>query len=123
MVYEARFLEDGVFVSVDLLERRGDRLVLSELQSTLEVKEQHLSDVAIHLHVVRRAGLDVRRAEAMHPNRECRYPDPSNLFVRAPVTSQLAPLLRRIADQTIALRGVVAGPLPEVATGAHCTTP
>lgn len=32
-------------------------------------------------------------------------------------------MLRLIADPIIALRGRVAGPLPEVATGAHCTTP
>ena len=86
VVYEASFLEDGVFVSVDILERRGDRLVLSEVKSTVEVTEQHLSDVAIQRRVVRRAGLDARRAEAMHLNRECRCPALSNLFVRAPVT-------------------------------------
>lgn len=123
VVYEASFLAGGVFVSVDILERRGNRFVLSEVKSTVEVKEHHLPDVAIQLHVVRSAGLDVHRAEVMHLNRECRYPDLSNLFVRVPVTRQLAPLLRLIPDQIAMFGGVVAGPLPEVATGPHCTTP
>ena len=57
VVYEASFLEDGVFVAVDILERRGSRFVLVEVKSTLDVKEEHLPDVAVQLHVVRRAGL------------------------------------------------------------------
>ena len=122
-IYEASFLEDGVFVSVDILERSGDGFVLTEVKSTLDVKEQHLADVAIQLHVVRRAGLPVHRAEVMHLNRACRFPDLSNLFVREPVTEQLRALLLDAPAQIAALRGMLAGAIPEVATGPHCTVP
>ena len=122
-IYEASFLEDGVFVSVDILERCGDGFVLTEVKSTLDVKEQHLADVAIQLYVVRRAGLPVRRAEVMHLNRECRFPDLSNLFVREPVTEQLHALLLDAPARIAALRGTLAGAIPDVATGAHCTAP
>jgi hypothetical protein len=122
-IYEASFLEDGVFVSVDILERRGTGFVLTEVKSTLGVKEAHLADVAIQLHVVRSAGLAVRRAEVMHLNRECRFPDLSNLFVRAPVTEQLHALLLDAPAQIAALRDMLAGAIPEVPTGAHCTAP
>ena len=122
-IYEASFLEDGVFVSVDILERSGDGFVLTEVKSTLDVKEQHLADVAIQLYVVRRAGLPVRRAEVMHLNRACRFPDLSNLFVRAPVTEQLHALLLDAPAQIAALRGILAGAIPEIATGPHCTVP
>jgi len=122
-IYEASFLEDGVFVSVDILERSGDGFVLTEVKSTLDVKEQHLADVAIQLHVVRRAGLPVHRAEVMHLNRACRFPDLSNLFVRAPVTEKLHTLLLDAPAQIAALRGMLAGAIPEIATGPHCTVP
>lgn len=122
-IYEASFLEDGVFVSVDILERRGSSFVLSEVKSSTDVKQEHLPDVAIQLHVVRRAGLDVRRAEVMHLNRECRHPDLSNLFVRTPVTQQIGGLLRRLPGEIARLRAAVAGPLPEVAVGPHCSAP
>ncbi|MCX5738698.1 MAG: hypothetical protein NTZ61_09415, partial [Proteobacteria bacterium] len=122
-IYEASFLEDGVFVSVDILERSGDGFVLTEVKSTLDVKEQHLADVAIQLHVVRRAGLPVHRAEVMHLNRACRFPDLSNLFVRAPVTEKLHDLLLDAPAQIAALRGMLAGAIPEVATGPHCKAP
>jgi hypothetical protein len=122
-VFEASFLEDGVFVAVDILERRGDGFVVSEVKSTLDAKAQHLPDVAIQVHVVSKAGLPVKRAEVMHLNRECRYPDLSNLFAREDVTTLIGPALLEVPKEIEALAAVIAGPLPEVATGPHCKTP
>jgi len=87
VVYEASFMADDIFVSVDILERKRGGFVLSEVKGTLDVKEQHIPDVAVQLHVVRQSGLTVKRAEVMHLNRECRHPDLSNLFVRENVTA------------------------------------
>jgi hypothetical protein len=123
VVYEASFLEDGVFVAVDILERRGDGFVLIEVKSTLDVKEEHLPDVAVQVHVVRRAGLTVRRAEVMHLNRECRYPDLSNLFVRESVTARVRSALGAVPKRVAALLATLAGPLPDVLTGPHCSAP
>jgi len=122
-VYEASFLEDGVFVAVDILERRHNGFVLVEVKSTLDVKEEHLPDVAVQMHVVRRAGLTVRRAEVMHLNRECRYPDLSNLFVRESVTARVRPALRAVPQEIALLTAAIAGPLPDVPTGPHCNAP
>jgi hypothetical protein len=123
VVYEAGFVADGVFVSVDILERRGGGFVLVEVKSTTDVKEEHLPDVAIQLHVLRRAGLDVPRAELMHLNRACRHPDLSNLFLRVPVTARLRPWLRDAPERVAALQRILAGPVPAVAPGPHCTSP
>ncbi len=123
VVYEASFLEDGVFVAVDILERRRDGFGLVEVKSTLGVKEQHLPDVAVQMHVVRRAGLAVKRAEVMHLNRECRYPDLSNLFVRENVTSLVRPALRAVPKRVASLLATLAGPLPDVPTGPRCNAP
>lgn len=123
VVYEASFFEDGIFVSVDILERRRAGFVLIEVKSTLDVKEEHLPDVAVQLHVVRRAGLPIRRAEVMHLNRECRHPDLSNLFVRASVTPRVRGHLRTVQKQAARLLSVLRGPLPDVPTGPHCNEP
>ncbi len=122
-VYEASFFEDGIFVSVDILERQGGGFVLIEVKSTLDVKDEHLPDVAVQLHVVRRAGLSARRAEVMHLNRKCRHPDLSNLFVRENVTPQLRTELRAVAGRAASMMEALAGPLPKVSIGPHCTTP
>ncbi len=122
-VYEASFLEDGVFVAVDILERRDDGFVLVEVKSTLDVKKEHLPDVAVQMHVVRRAGLKVKRAEVMHLNRACRHPDLSNLFVRENVTSLARPALRDVPTRIASLASALAGPLPDALTGPHCKSP
>src|SRR6266849_5289679 len=131
-VYEAAFRADGVFVSVDILERLGlERLgaekgrgfCLTEVKSTTSVKEQHLPDVAVQTHVLRRSGLDVGRMEVMHLNRGCAYPDLSNLFVRADVTETVETRLGAVPREIAAMTAMLAGALPSVATGPHCSTP
>lgn len=123
VVYEASFAADGVFVSVDVLERRRGAFVLAEVKSSTSVKEEHYPDVAIQLHVLRRAGLDVRHAELMHLNRSCRFPDLSKLFVRARITPELDPWLTEIPAKIRALQRVLDGSVPERAPGPHCRTP
>jgi len=123
VIYEASFLQDGIFVAVDILERRRHGFVLTEVKSTLDVKDEHLPDVAVQVHVLRRAGIQVARAEVMHLNRECRFPDLSNLFVRTSVTSRLRRQLRAVPGRAAALIRQLEGPLPEVRIGSHCQEP
>jgi hypothetical protein len=123
IVYEASFFEDGIFVSVDILERRRAGFALVEVKSTLDVKEEHLPDVAVQLHVARRAGIAVRRADVMHLNRECRHPDLSNLFVRESVTTRVRGHLRAVPKQATSMRAILGRALPTVPTGQHCHKP
>ena len=122
-IYEAAFRADNVFVSVDILERRGSGHCLVEVKSTTSVKGHHLADVAIQTHVLRRIGLDVRRMEVMHLNRACTYPDLTNLFVREDVTDAVEALLSGVPRDIAAQTAMLAGALPRVAVGAHCSAP
>jgi len=122
-IYEASFEADGVFAAVDVLERRPDGHAIVEVKSTLEVKDQFIPDVAIQLHVARRSGLAVARAEVMHLDRACRFPDLSNLFAREDVTARAEAFLPEIPAHLERMRAALAGPLPVVATGPHCSDP
>lgn len=122
-IYEAAFRADNVFVSVDILERRGSRHCLVEVKSTTSVKEHHLVDVAIQTHVLRRCGLDVTRMEVMHLNRACTYPDLTNLFVRADVTAAVEALLAAVPREIAAQATMLGGGLPSVPVGEHCSVP
>ncbi len=132
-VYEAAFRADGVFVSVDILERLGlERLGLErlergfgliEVKSTVGVKAHHVPDVAVQAHVLRRSGLDVGRMEVMHLNRACAYPDLSDLFTRADVTDLVEARLAAVPGEIAAMTAMLAGPLPSVATGPQCSAP
>jgi hypothetical protein len=123
IVYEASFIADRVFVSVDILERVPGGHALVEVKSTVEMRAHHIPDVAIQVYVAQRSGIHVARAEIMHLNRECRYPDISNLFVREPVTGMVEPELHEAAPRIESMLAALAGPLPDVAPGPHCTSP
>ena len=122
-VYEATFLADDTYAQVDILERRGRGYGVVEVKATNSLKPEHLPDVAVQVHVLRRAGLPVERAEVMHLNSECRHPDLSNLFVREDVTAVVEGVLLGVPDELAAQLAMLAGPLPDVAIGDHCTRP
>ena len=122
-VYEATFVADDIYAAVDILERAGDGFVLVEVKSATSVKPNHVADAAIQVHVARRAGIPVGRVEVMHLNRDCTYPDLSDLFTRADVTQRAEDVIPTLAAEIELLRAVIAGPLPEVETGPHCEKP
>ena len=123
VIYEASFLQDNVFVSVDILEKLEEGWALVEVKSTASVKAAHYPDVAVQTHVLRKAGLNIVRAELMHLNRGCRYPDLSNLFTRADITDDIEDALS-IMDTTIHQQlAMLAKPIPDVAIGDHCKSP
>ena len=71
------------------------------------------------LNVLTRGG----SAELMHLNRGCAYPDLEDLFVRADVTADVAPLLAGVPGEIERQLRMMDGPLPDVAIGPHCEAP
>ncbi len=122
-IYEAWFLADETYVGVDILERTSRGYGVIEVKASNSRKPEHLPDAAVQVHVLRRSGLQVERAEVMHLNSECRYPDLSNLFVREDVTALVEGALIGVPDELALQRQMLEGPLPDVAIGEHCTRP
>jgi hypothetical protein len=123
LIYEASFSTDDVFVSVDILERRPRGWTLIEVKATLDVQEQHIPDVAVQLHVLKRAGIDVKRVEVMHLSRECTHPDLKNLFVRENVTAEAQKAARPASRLIREFAQVLHGKVPEAEIGEHCDNP
>jgi hypothetical protein len=122
-IYEASFNAGDVYAAVDILERDGDVYRLIEVKSSTRLKDEHLPDVAVQLHVLRASGLDVARAELMHLNRECAYPDLDDLFVREDVTDAAEALQPELPELIAGQLRMLAGGLPDVPIGEHCRTP
>ncbi len=122
-ILEGAFSADGVFVAVDVLLKDGTGYMLIEVKSSSQLKDDHIPDAAIQTYVLRRSGVDVRKVEVMHLNKEFRHPDQGELFVREDITPLVEAFLpqvpKLIAEQTAAL----GGGLPEVAIGLHCFEP
>src|SRR5947208_2776453 len=122
-IYEAWFLADDTYVGVDILERTSRGYTVIEVKASNSRKPEHLPDAAVQVHVLRGAGLQVERAEVMHLNPECRFPDLSNLFVREDVTALVEAALIGVPDELAAQQRMLEGPLPDVPIGEHCTRP
>ena len=122
-ISEASVMADDVFVAVDILERVPGGWTLVEVKSTTQVKEPHIPDIAVQLHVLRASGLKVDRAELMHLNRECTFPNLDDLFLREDVTTRAEALLAGIPAEVRNQLDMLNGPIPEVPIGPHCTSP
>lgn len=122
-IYEASFRTGDVFVAVDILKRdaRGYRLI--EVKSSVSVKDHHIADVAVQAHVLRESGLNLAGTEVMHLNRECAYPDLSNLFIRSDVTEAARAVEQNVPTWVAQQIEMLRGPIPEVPVGPHCTSP
>jgi predicted RecB family nuclease len=121
-VFEASFVADRVFVAVDVLERNGDGFNLIEVKSSTRVKDEHIPDAAVQIHVVRQNGLDVRCVELMHLNKEYRHPGHGDLFARDDVTARVLDMLDQIPSEVAAQIAMLAGDFPDVPIGDQCTT-
>ncbi|PYO45766.1 MAG: hypothetical protein DMD72_14395, partial [Gemmatimonadetes bacterium] len=124
-IYESAILATNTLVFPDILERVDDGFVLIEVKSKTSVSElKHIPDVAIQAHVLRAAGVPIVRCEIMHLNRDCVYPDLSNLFARVDVTELVEARLVTIAEE-MRLEMITARlPIvPNIAIGSHCKRP
>jgi hypothetical protein len=122
-IFEASFLADNTFVAVDILTRAKDGFHLTEVKSSSSQKEEHLPDVAVQIHVLNQSGIKVAGADVMHLNKECRFPDLSNLFERTDVTEAVQPLLNQVGWELDAQLTMLDGPLPDVPIGLNCHEP
>ena len=125
VIYECGVIANDTLVFPDILERVEGGFALIEVKSKTSVSEQkHIPDIAIQTHVLRAAGVPVVRCEIMYLNRDCRYPDLSNLFVREDVTKLVDARLEYIDKEIRSQLTVARLPLaPKVATGPHCKRP
>lgn len=122
-IYEGSFLADGIFVAVDILVREPGGWRVIEVKSSTRVKDEHIPDVAIQVHVLRQAGLPVTGADVMVLDRDCVFPDLSDLFRREDVGERVERMLAdvpRLAREQIAM---LARSIPEVPIGPHCHAP
>jgi hypothetical protein len=120
-IFEASFREDGVFAAVDILERVDGGHNVIEVKSGTSIADKHIPDIAVQAHVVRAAGLEVRRCELMHLNREHRHPHDGPLFVREDVSDRVADIMDRVPAEIAAQIEVLNGPAPDLALGHQCT--
>jgi hypothetical protein len=126
VLFEAAFRHRGVFVRVDVLERRDGRYRMTEVKSATRLKEYHLADVAVQTWVLEGAGLPLGVLSVAVIDPEFVYPgggDYRGLLKAIPVADQVRPLMARIPGWVTNFVEILNGPQPAIATGAQCHKP
>ena len=122
-IFEASFLAENTFVAVDILTPQDGGYHLTEVKSSSSQKEEHLPDVAVQMHVLKQSGIPITGADVMHLNKECQFPDLTNLFDRTDVAEAVQPLLGKVGWEIDAQLQMLDGPLPDVPIGLQCHKP
>src|SRR5437899_4626942 len=122
-IFEATFIADDTFVTIDVLEKTNDGYRLTEVKSSSSQKDEHIPDVAIQARVAAACGVKITAAAVLHLNKQFRHPASGDLFARTDVTAPVAAFLPPVPDEIARQREMLAGPLPDVPVGLHCFEP
>ncbi len=119
-IFEAAFIEDGVFVAVDVLERLDSGYRLLEVKASARNKPEHIPDLAVQTHVLRRAGLDIRQIAVMHLNPSYRKHETGDLFVITDVSDQVEAMIDEVPMLIGEYKECLTGSQPQIPIGDHC---
>jgi hypothetical protein len=124
-LFEPAFLFNNIFVRVDVLRKRDLRKWdIIEVKSTLDVQDIQLPDAAVQRFVVQGSGLDIGKTCIMHLDRECEYPDLSDLFVIEEVDELIWEELEAVPAAAETFLEVIArAKEPDIPIGDHCNEP
>ncbi len=128
-IYEAAFAHDGVLVRADVIVPAGASMWdLVEVKSSNSLKPTHITDVAVQLHVLEGAGLEIRSAYVAHLNgayvqRRTSSPDLDELFVVEDVTEDARVHAYGVPALIAEMKSMLADDLPAIEPGRHCDKP
>jgi predicted RecB family nuclease len=124
-LFAATFSFDNILVECDIiLQDEPEKWQLIEVKSSNKVKDEHLRDLAIQKYVLAGNNLFLSSIQVMYLNRDCVYPDLSNLLTREEVNPQLTAFfshLPQLIDQS--QNTLEQAQIPDVKIGKHCDQP
>ena len=124
-IFEAAFIFNDVLVRCDILQKDGNSWRIIEVKASTKVKEEHLHDLAIQKYVLTGHGLSISETRLMFiNNKDCVYPNMSNLFTIEDATDQVDQLMEDVHSNVETFKTVLNGDIePDVLIGEHCEKP
>ena len=118
------FIFDGIWVRCDVLQKDLKSWRIIKVTASTEVKAEHLHELAAQKYVLTEQGVSVSSTQLMRINRECVYPDLSNLFVFEDVTDRVDPLMDNVPSDIETFKTILEGDVePVVSIGKQCDVP
>ena len=123
-IFKPSFTFDGIWARCDVIQKDSKSWRIIKVTASTKVKEEHLPEIAVQRYVLTEQGVSITRTQLMHINRECVYPDLSNLFFVEDVTDQVNPLMSNVPDDVETFKTILDGDVePVVSIGKQCDAP
>ena len=124
VIFEGCFIYDDVLVRPDIILRNDlGSWNMIEVKSSTSVKPENIHDVAVQTWVLQGCGLELKQVFLKHINRDCVYPDLSNLFRTEDITEPVRAVLPIIPKKLSEYKSMLDKPEPNVTIGKHCSNP
>lgn len=124
VIFECCFIYDDILVRPDIILRNDlGSWNLIEVKSSTSVKEVNINDVAVQTWVLQGSGLEVKRAFLKHINRDCMYPDLSNLFKTEDITELVETVMPTVPEKLSEYKSLLDNSEPDIPIGQHCSKP
>ncbi len=124
-IFEASFLFNDVLVRCDILQKESNSWRIIEVKASTSVKEEYLQDLAVQKYVLTGQGLSISKTQLMFiNNKDCVYPDLSNLFTIEDVTDQVDSIMDNVPNHIEEFKTILGSDVePNVLIGEHCDKP
>jgi hypothetical protein len=128
LVFEATFVDDGMYAQADILVPVEDNAWdVIEVKSGTAVKPVNIDDLAFQKHCYESAGLNIRSCFLMHVNNQYVRQgevDPAQLLIKEDITDQVIERQRFVPANLERMRETIADPFcPDIQVGFHCSDP
>ncbi|MBT8065654.1 MAG: DUF2779 domain-containing protein [Gammaproteobacteria bacterium] len=125
-IFEATFQYDGVLIRVDVLLPDDDGWRAIEVKASTSVKDYHVLDCAIQDWVMRHANLPLTSISLAHIDNQFVYPGDhkyDGILTEVDLTQEVLVAEPTVEALVHRAREAIAGPMPNIAVGAHCSKP
>jgi hypothetical protein len=126
VLFEAVIQHAGILVRADILERRKGKLRLIEVKATASIKPYHYDDVAIQAWTFEGAGYALDSVWLAHVDTDFIYAGDGQYqgwLKLVDVTAETRERMASVPAWALALQASLAGPMPVVSIGKHCSSP
>ncbi len=123
-IFEGAFIFNDIWVRCDILQKDSKSWRIIKVKASTKVKVEYLPELAVQKCVLLEQGVSISGTQLMHINRECVYPDLSNLFTIEDVTDQVNQLMADVTNNIETCKTILDGAVePNVSIGEHCDKP
>ena len=124
-LYEATFMENGVFIMADILHKTSRGWDMYEVKASTSVKAYHIDDTSIQWYALSHV-IDLNKAYIVYINNQYVRDgeiDIGSLFIIEDITDNVIARQAKIPSTLDSMENMITGSMPDIDIGKHCSDP